>query len=317
MNLVWQNKFLLVLAGLCTALCIAFLLAFVALPKFAYSGWSGSNEAHHSWSTNSKSQKSFGEPIIAQSVGTPSNGYNFPKLTGRVVDDANLLNSTAESKLVAKLAAFETKSSDQVVVVTINSLNDANLEEYSNLLFREWELGQADENNGVLLLISKNDRKIRIEVGYGLEGILTDAISKIIIDQTIVPHFKAGNFGVGIVNGADQIISVLSGDKFELEARSKRNFVQEKKDAEEFFSIIFMLIWGVCFFGSIGFGILAPIFGEKIGKGHYKWLGMNYRRGSGGTGGSSGGYGGGYSGGGGGFSGGGGSSGGGGASGGW
>lgn len=302
----WQNRFVLLIASFCAAL----LLAFVALPNYAYQDWSGSGGPHYSWAP-----KGFGEPKVAQTINSGS--YKFPKLTGRVVDNANLINAVEEAKLIEKLKAFEKQSSDQVVVATIDSLHGANLEEYSNLLFREWKLGQAEENNGVLLLVSKNDRKIRIEVGYGLEGLLTDAMSKIIIDRVIVPQFKAGNFSAGIVSAAENIIGVLSGDKFELDSRAKRN-VQQNNDVD-WFEVIFFIIWGTLFFGPLAFSILAPIFGEKLGPRHYKWLGIEHRPGRGGSGGSSGsgGFGGGYSGGGGGFSGGGGSSGGGGASGGW
>lgn len=254
----------------------------------------------------------------AQADGTTNS--DFPKLSGRVVDIASMLSKAEKLSLENKLAAFETTSSDQVVVATLVSLNGNNLEDYANRLFRHWQLGQVEENNGVLLLVFKNDRKIRIEVGYGLEGTLTDALSKIIIDQVIVPNFRKGDFGSGIVEGADMIINVLSGDLAELEARKKRNPASQPNDFD-WEVLIFFFIWGILFFGPLGFSILAPIFGKKLSKHRYRWLGMEIdtRPGRGG-GSSSGGLGGsswssGSSGGG--FSGGGGSSGGGGASGGW
>lgn len=314
---IWQNKFVVLIASACVAL----LLAFAALPNIArnYSNqnWSGSNSAAADFRP-----EGFSGPIVAQSASASTDfsvGAKFPKLTGRIVDNANLINASDEANLIEKLAAFEKRSSDQLMVATIHSLQGQNLEEYSNLLFREWGLGQAEENNGVLLLVSKADRKIRIEVGYGLEGILTDAASKIIIDQIIVPQFKAGNFSAGIVSGAEKIISVLSGDQIELQSRAKRNFESRRNDIN-WSELIFFIIWGTLFFGPLAFSILAPIFGEKIGPHHYKWLGISIKPGRGGSAGShggSGGFGGGFSGGGGGFSGGGGSSGGGGASGGW
>lgn len=307
---IWQNKIIILIASSCVAL----LLAFAVLPniadKISQQNWSGS----HSEVVNFKIE-GFSAPIVAQLTGI-SGGVKFPKLNGRVVDNANLINSLDEANLIEKLAGFEKRSSDQLVVATIQSLQGQNLEEYSNLLFREWGLGQAEENNGVLLLISKADRKIRIEVGYGLEGILTDAASKTIIDQFIVPQFKIGNFSAGIVGGAEKIISVLSGDEFELQSRAKRNFESHRNDIN-WEELLFFIIWGTLFFGPLAFSILAPIFGEKIGPHHYKWLGISIKPGSGDSTGSAGGFGGGFSGGGGGFSGGGGSSGGGGASGGW
>jgi len=250
-----------------------------------------------------------GEVITANtaSTGSPS----FPQLTGRVVDQAGLLDISQRSSLTARLAEFEGRSSDQVVVATIPSLGGENLEDYANRLFRHWQLGQADEDNGVLLLIARDDRKIRIEVGYGLEGILTDAISKTIIDLVIVPQFRAGNFGAGIVQGTDLIVQVLSGDTAELEARKNRNTSSDDFGWPQF---LFVALWFTLFFGSIGFSILAPIYGKKLGKGRYKWLGIEVTMGSS-SGSTSSGWSSGSSSGG--FSGGGGSSGGGGASGGW
>lgn len=297
------------IAALIACLCAIAFFSTTLLSKFASDQWTSSDRSL----VYSK----------AQSASKLSSGPNFPKLTGRVVDNAALLSASEKSDLIAKLKAFEDESSDQIVVATINSLDGENLEQYANQLFRHWKLGQAEENNGVLLLVAKNDRKLRIEVGYGLEGQLTDATSKIIIDQIIVPQFKSGNFGTGIIEGANWIVKILEGDGSELDARAKRH--QENQgplDDVDWPFVIFITIWATLFFGPILFSILAPIFGEKLGPNHYKWLGMEKKpprkRGydrsgnwhSGGGGWSSGGGGGG-------FSGGGGSSGGGGASGGW
>lgn len=250
----------------------------------------------------------------AQDVATPAQA-----LTGRVVDAAGIIDPTARQQLTQKLADFEAKSSDQVVVVTVPSLNGEDIETYSNRLFRAWALGQKQENNGILLVVAPNDRKVRIEVGYGLEGTMTDALSSVIINGTIIPAFRTGDYSGGVVQGVDGILSVLSGDAAELEARAKRN-VQSSSDDIDWVFVVFITFWCLIFFGGFGMAILTPIFGRKIGPGKYHWLGMvvdfNSRGGSGGGGGFSGG-GGGWSSGGGGFSGGGGSSGGGGASGSW
>jgi uncharacterized protein len=261
----------------------------------------------------------FAFPALAQQ-------QEWPALTGRLVDEAGLIGPAARSRLEGELAAFEEKSSDQLVVATISSLDGAVLEDYANGLFRHWQLGQAQENNGVLLLVAYGDRKIRIEVGYGLEGVLTDALSRLIIETSIVPAFRQGDFEKGIVDGASAIMAVLSGDTAELEARARRNATEPGSDSENWIVMAFVTVWFVLIFGAIILSILAPMFGRKIGPGRYRWLGMEFdtRASSGGayTGGgySGGGYtGGGWSSGsgGGGFSGGGGSSGGGGASGGW
>ncbi|WP_182548982.1 TPM domain-containing protein [Phyllobacterium myrsinacearum] len=246
---------------------------------------------------------------------------DLPVLTGRVVDGANVIDAGTRDAITQKLAAFEAKSSDQVVVVTVPSLDGEAIEPYSNRLYRAWALGQKQENNGVLLVVAPNDRKVRIEVGYGLEGTLTDLLSKLIIENAIIPGFRSGDYSGGIARGVDDILKVLSGDSAELEARAKRNIKDESSDID-WFGVIFISIWVIIFFGGFGMAILVPVFGQKIGPGRYKWLGMviDTRSSGGGSGGGwSSGGGGGWSsgGGGGGFSGGGGSSGGGGASGSW
>ncbi|MCC0037414.1 MAG: YgcG family protein [Brucellaceae bacterium] len=247
---------------------------------------------------------------------------HLPALTGRVVDNAGLIDAATETALTARLAAFEEKSSDQIVVATIPGLGGEAIEPYANRLFRTWGLGQAGEDNGILLLVARDDRKMRIEVGYGLEGTLTDLHSKLIIENTMVPAFRAGDFSGGISRAVDDIILVLEGNAEELEARARRN--QEADDGVPPLVILFIFVWCCLFFGSFAFAFLAPIFGRKLGPGRYKWLGVEVSYSSGssssrrsGSGWSSGGSSGWSSGGGGGFSGGGGSSGGGGASGGW
>jgi uncharacterized protein len=251
----------------------------------------------------------------------------LPALTGRVVDNANLIDPATKSALTAKLAAFEQKSTDQIVVATVNDLGGEAIEPYANRLFREWKLGQAGEDNGILLLVAKNDRKMRIEVGYGLEGTLTDLHSSLIINNVLVPAFRAGDFAGGISQAVDDIISVAEGRPEELEDRFNRNKdnLDSGSDIDPVI-IIFLVIWATLFFGSFAVAFLVPRYGKKLGPGRYRWLGMDWRFGGGTSRRSSDGYssgggwasgGGGFSSGGGGFSGGGGSSGGGGASGGW
>lgn len=244
-------------------------------------------------------------------------------LTGRVVDAANVIDPQTRAQLVAKLADFEKTSSDQVVVVTVPSLKGADIETYSNQLFRAWSLGQKQENNGLLLVVAPNDRKVRLEVGYGLEGIMTDALSSVIIQTIILPAFRDGDYSGGIDKGVEGIIAVLSGDGAELQARAKRN-AKSTTDNVDWVEVVFLIFWISIFFGGFGMAVLVPIFGQKIAPGRYVWLGMTFdMRSQGGSGGGrsgrSGGFGGGFGGGsgGGGFSGGGGSSGGGGASGSW
>ncbi|XSC52657.1 MAG: TPM domain-containing protein [Solidesulfovibrio sp. DCME] len=144
-------------------------------------------------------------PSITRALGVP-------KLTGRVVDNAHLLSPQAASALDARLAEFERTDSTQVVVLTIPSLEGESLEEYAIKVAQAWGIGQKGKDNGALLLVSKGDRKVRIEVGYGLEGRLTDALSGRIIDYAIVPSFKAGKFDAGIENGVSAIIEAVRGE---------------------------------------------------------------------------------------------------------
>src|ERR1700723_2868262 len=144
---------------------------------------------------------------------------NFPPLTGRVVDQANILSPVTKADLERKLADLEQKSRIQLVVATVASLDGEEIEPYANELFRTWKLGEKTKNNGVLLLVAPNQRKVRIEVGYGLEGTLTDALSKVIITNAIAPRFKAGDFGDGVSRGVDDIITVLTTDSSEWQQR--------------------------------------------------------------------------------------------------
>jgi len=143
----------------------------------------------------------------------------FPALTGRVVDEANVLSAQERDALSSKLAELETKSGIQLVVATVKSLQGQDIEPYANELFRTWKLGEKAKNNGVLLLVAPNERRVRIEVGYGLEGTLTDALSKIIIANAIAPRFKAGDFDGGVSRGVDDIITVLTTDAAEWQQR--------------------------------------------------------------------------------------------------
>ena len=137
---------------------------------------------------------------------------DVPPLTGRVNDNARMLSPEAIKRLDATLAEFERADSTQVVVLTIPSLAGESLEEYAIKVAQAWGIGQKGRDNGALLLVSKNDRKVRIEVGYGLEGRLTDALSGRIIDHAIVPAFKSGNFDAGIEAGVSAIIAAVRGE---------------------------------------------------------------------------------------------------------
>ena len=136
----------------------------------------------------------------------------FPTLTGRLVDEAGLLGPTDRASLSASIAAFEAKTRDQFVVVTLASLRGVTIEDYGYQLGRHWGIGRKDVNSGVLLIVAPKERATRIEVGYGLEGTLTDAATKLIIEAVILPRFRAGDYPDGIKRGVEQIIEILSSE---------------------------------------------------------------------------------------------------------
>jgi uncharacterized protein len=153
---------------------------------------------------------------ICLAAGGTAQTLTFPALTGRVVDDAGLLDQPDRAALTESLAGLEAKTTDQLVVVTLKSLQGISIEDYGYQLGRQWQIGMRDTNKGVLLIVAADERKVRIEVGYGLEGTLTDALTKYIIETSILPRFKAGDLPGGIKLGAEQIARVLGGDPDDL-----------------------------------------------------------------------------------------------------
>ena len=244
-------------------------------------------------------------------VATLAAALTFPPLTGRIVDQADIISPAAKAAIEPKLADLEDKSRIQLVVATVNSLEGQEIEPYANELFRTWKLGETTKNNGVLLLVAPNEHRVRIEVGYGLEGTLTDALSKVIITNAVTPRFKAGDFSDGVTRGVDDIITVLTTDASEWEKRPELRLDREPDSGPP----NWLLVAG--FFAFVTFFIISAGFRRFVSN---VLLGILLSSGSGRSrgypdGGTSGGSWGG--GGGGGFSGGGGSSGGGGASGSW
>ncbi len=241
--------------------------------------------------------------VAALSLAAALAAANFPPLTGRVVDEARILSPLTAADLERKLADLERKSGIQLVVATVPSLGGEEIEPYANALFRAWKLGEAKKNNGVLLLIAPKEHRIRVEVGYGLEGTLTDAVSSVIIANAIAPRFKVGDFDGGVTRGVDDIVTALTTDSAEWKPKPADTRAEHQAsllDAIAPFLIFLFIMFVLSRVGRRGGGNVVFI---PMG------MGGGFRGGFGG--------GGGFSGGGGGFSGGGGSSGGGGASGGW
>jgi uncharacterized protein len=260
-------------------------------------------------------------PVLA--FATPAAAApEFPPLTGRVVDAANIIPDDVEASLDQKLAALETQSQRQLVVATIPNLQGYEISDYGYQLGRAWGIGDAERNDGVLLLVAPNERKVRIEVGYGMEPIITDGLSFLIVNNEILPRFKDGDMAGGIVAGTDALIHQMQLPKAEARAIAAKAQERPQSDGFPIGAVLWMLF--------IVFFIVLPMIGRAGGRRHrgrhsaagavgdvLLWTAINAAM-SGGRGGSSGG--GGFSGfgsGGGGFSGGGGSFGGGGASGSW
>lgn len=262
----------------------------------------------------------------------PAAAQDFPKLTGRVVDGADLLSPVDEAELTAKLQALEQRSSRQLVVATVPSLGRYEIEDYGYRLGRAWGIGQAGANNGAILLVAPNERRVRVEVGNGLEPILTDAFSNRVIDETIVPRFRANDYAGGIKAGTDALLNQLQAppevaERAAIEAAQARAREGRPRTQTTSVGLLPLLFWGLIIL------FVLSSFARRAGGRRYRgkrrrgsggvdpfvvlWglnaLGHASRGGGGWGGGGFGGGGGGF----GGFSGGGGSFGGGGASGSW
>ena len=243
-------------------------------------------------------------------VGAAQAEPTFPVLTSRITDEAGLLSADDYTAIQAELAALEKTSTDQVAVVTLKTLQGYPIEDYGYRLGRKWGIGQKDKDNGILLIVAPNERKVRIEVGRGLEPVMTDAMSSLIIQNAILPEFRRGNFSAGIRAGVRDIKDVLLGDAEEVKERAR----QARGGDFDFWSIVLIVFW-LCVVLFILYAIVQSINNAPQAVG-----GRRRRGGPVVVPGNSGGWGGGWSGGGGGgggWSGGGGDFGGGGSSGSW
>ena len=233
----------------------------------------------------------------------------FPPLTGRVVDNANILSPATEQQLTAKLATLEQQTTRQVVVVTLPDLQGYEIEDYGYQLGRHWKIGQAKEDNGALLIVAPSERKVRIEVGYGLEPVLTDALSSLILQEQVLPRFRDGDMAGGVVAGTDAIVQQLS-----LPDDQAKAVVAQAAEPQGRFQGSGPPPLAMLFIMFMIFMMLSGMFGRRRRRSGLgaalPWIILSGM-------GSGGGHRGGWSGGGGGFSGGGGSFGGGGSSGGW
>jgi uncharacterized protein len=251
----------------------------------------------------------------------PAFAQTFPPLTGRVVDAAKILSPEQVAVLDAKLQAQETASGHQLVVAIVPDLQGYPIEDYGYRLLRTWGIGKKDVNDGVILLVAPNERKVRIEIGYGLEPVLTDAYSGIVINTQILPHFKANDYPGGINAGVDAIAEQIKLPPEQAQARMAAATAKTRKGGADIpigaiLPFIFLFVFVVIPLVRRGAGGRRYNGGSGIGQ-IILWSVLDAAMRGGRGGGSDWGGGGGFGGGGGGFSGGGGSGGGGGASGGW
>lgn len=251
--------------------------------------------------------------LLGAATAQAQQGPQFPALTGRVTDAAEVIPADVEARLDGKLAALEAQKGSQLVVVTLPSLQGYDIADYGYQLGRHWGIGSEARNDGALLIVAPNERELRIEVGYGLEGVLTDGMSSLIINQTIVPRLQAGDMAGGIEAGADAIIAQLGLPEADAQRLAQQAGAAGDTSAGDsmetllpfaFFGLIFLIQFVIPLFKTVRQRRRYPGAASSI----FLWdLLQNMPRGSGSSGGSSGG----------GFSGGGGSFGGGGASGRW
>ena len=233
----------------------------------------------------------------------------IPDLKGYVNDYAGVLSSSEESQMVQMLSSLERSTSAQIAVLTVQDLQGYNVESFSLKTAEEWSLGQKDRDNGILVLLAMNEKEVRIEVGYGLEGEITDIKSGYIIRNIILPEFRKGNFGKGLYDGISAINGIIT-ETSDISESELKTYVNEPEKRNAIGIPLNMIIFIIIFIFS------SLLRGRRRGRGGFfnaillgSILGGSNRRGGGGFGG--GGFGGG------GFSGGGGGFGGGGASGGW
>ena len=171
----------------------------------------------------------------------------FPPLSSRIVDEANIIKPEDRAAILELLRALETKSTDQIVVYTARSLQGYEIEELGYRLGRFWQIGQKDKNNGIILIVAPNERKVRIEVGRGLEPQMTDLMSGIIVQNVILPAFRRGDFSGGIRAGVNDIRDVLLGDAEEVKKRALGGRKRTSNDDGIWPFVLFFGVFGAFF----------------------------------------------------------------------
>lgn len=197
-------------------------------------------------------------------------GADVPYLTGRITDNAQLLTSETRKALSESLKAHEVRTTNQIAILTLPSLGGESIEDFAVKVFKEWKLGRKGKDNGILIVVAPNDRRMRIEVGYGLEGIMTDLMAGRIVQNIMTPKFKNGDYNGGIADGAKAVIDLLEGRKLqEIADAGDKGGTSENSG---FFnaqgpdmSIIERILIGAFVFGIIGLFTIIGIFTPGVG----------------------------------------------------
>ncbi len=197
--------------------------------------------------------------IFFLSFTTLAQDVALPKLTKRVTDLTGTLSSAEQNSLEQKLINYESEKGSQLVVVLIPTTGDETIEQYSIRLAEDWKIGRGGVDDGIIMLFAMTDRKMRIEVGYALEGALTDALSKRIITNIITPEFRSGHFYKGIESGVDVVISAVSGEELPpvVKTGNSRSVSRSSKS----------LVMPLLIIGFIFAGFVKSILTKKLGKG--------------------------------------------------
>lgn len=181
----------------------------------------------------------------------------FPNLTGRVVDDANILSPQTKAALTTKLEALEAKTSRQLVIVTVPSLQGYEIEDYGYQLGRSWGIGEKGRDTGALMIVAPKERRVRIEVGYGLEGVVTDALSTVILQDRVLPRFRTGDYEGGVVGGADALIEQLSLPDDQAKAKAAASAEPQRASNGSVPTVVLVLL---------GLWVLFGLFGTITGR---------------------------------------------------